>query len=331
MAESSQHPSARPAIATPPRTANSDGEPRRVGVEIEFSDLPLDSAAAIARDMFGGKVEKRGPFCLEVTGTPHGDFTVELDNQYAQSKNDPDSPKANWRDKLAKMVGRISESVAPSEITCPPVPYRDLGAIADLMDGLAGAGATGTDESVFYAFGLQLNPEVSALDIEVILPVMRAYVLLSDALRAEIEVDALRAVLPFANAFPLSYRRRIVNEHYAANMDKAIDDYLSENATRNRELDLLPLFAHIDEARVRAVIDDPLIKPRPTFHYRLPNAHMRRGGAHLIREWNRWVGVERLAADAEALCELGAAFLQETAIGIVPARWADRTKEWLAS
>jgi hypothetical protein len=33
----------------------------------------------------------------------------------------------------------------------------------------------------------------------------------------------------------------------------------------------LPLFAFLDEDRVRAKLDDPLIKSRPTYHYRLPN------------------------------------------------------------
>jgi hypothetical protein len=75
----------------------------------------------------------------------------------------------------------------------------------------------------------------------------------------------------------------------------------------------------------RVGIDDPRIKPRPTYHYRLPNARFDRGGAQLIREWNRWIAVERLAADNDALETLGRAFVEETIAGFDAADWAART------
>ena len=58
---------------------------------------------------------------------------------------------------------------------------------------------------------------------------------------------------------------------------------------------MLPLFAWIDEDRVRTTIDDPRIKPRPTFHYRLPNAQVSDSLWSLAEDWNRWVVVETLA------------------------------------
>ena len=330
MPEKSSDPAPCAVAATPPHQANAAGETRRVGIEIEFSDVPLDRAAEITADLFGGTVSREAPFHLSVSGTRFGDFEIELDSQYAQPGDDPAAPSAAMRDKLAELVGEVSKAVVPSEITCPPIAFDHIGEIAGLIDALAGAGASGTDASPLYAFGLQLNPEVSALDVAALLPVIRAYMLLSDALRAAIEVDALRALLPFANAFPLSYRQRVVNPDYKPDRDQLIDDYLAANATRNRELDLLPLFAHIDENRVGAVIDDPRIKPRPTYHYRLPNARFDCGGAQLIREWNRWIAVERLAADTDALETLGRAFVEETIAGFDAADWAARTANRLA-
>ena len=65
-----------------------------------------------------------------------------------------------------------------------------------------------------------------------------------------------------------------------------IDDYLVENASRNRALDMLPVFAYLDEARIRAAVSDGLIKARPTLHYRLPNCEIEQPGWDLHPAWN---------------------------------------------
>src|SRR3546814_9457337 len=44
-------------------------------------------------------------------------------------------------------------------------------------------------------------------------------------------------------------------------------------------------------------LTDELIKARPTFHYRLPNARLADPQWSIVREWNLWVRVERLAHD----------------------------------
>ena len=73
---------------------------------------------------------------------------------------------------------------------------------------------------------------------------------------------------------------------------------------------MLPLFAHLDEDRVRRQLDDPLIKSRPTYHYRLPDTNFNKSGWGAVEEWNRWVIVERLAANPERLARLAELFLQ---------------------
>ena len=87
-------------------------------------------------------------------------------------------------------------------------------------------------------------------------------------------------------------------------MAKLIDDYIAFNPTRNRDLDLLPLLAFIDEAEVRRQLPDEKINPRPTFHYRLPDMQLGDPDWGLASEWNRWVLVERLAEDGERLAAL---------------------------
>ena len=48
-------------------------------------------------------------------------------------------------------------------------------------------------------------------------------------------------------------------------------------------------------------VEDPRVKSRPTYHYRLPDADLSDPSWTAVTEWNRWVGVERLADDEAAL------------------------------
>jgi hypothetical protein len=59
------------------------------------------------------------------------------------------------------------------------------------------------------------------------------------------------------------------------------------------------------------VRDPHLVKPRPTFHYRLPDCRIDEPGWRPSVDWNRWVAVERLAEDPERLGELAADRLAE--------------------
>ncbi|MPT22106.1 MAG: hypothetical protein E2577_03295, partial [Starkeya sp.] len=45
------------------------------------------------------------------------------------------------------------------------------------------------------------------------------------------------------------------------------------------------------------------VKPRAVLHYRLPLAYVGRPGWSLAADWNRWVGVEALAANPGRLAE----------------------------
>ena len=78
--------------------------------------------------------------------------------------------------------------------------------------------------------------------------------------------------------------------------------FLAMTPTRNRPLDMLPLLAHIDETQVMAApVERHLIKPRPAFHYRLPNCLIDEADWSLAEAWNDWLAVERLASDPAEL------------------------------
>lgn len=109
-------------------------------------------------------------------------------------------------------------------------------------------------------------------------------------------------------------------------------DYLAHNPTRNRPLDMLPLLAHLDSRRVlHAAEDKHLVKARPAFHYRLPNCMIDEPAWTLAQEWNRWVAVERLAADPEKLASMSRDYLRLEGESFKPFidKWPDALARYL--
>ena len=320
--------------AEPPVTATAAGSPRRVGVEIEFAGLDVPAAANLVRDRFGGDISREDPHRLIVGETEFGDFVIELDAQAvhkdAQAKDGADKallPKeldAAAREALGKAVAGI----VPVEIVTPPMPWSDLGRLTELTDALRRAGAKGTDDNMLYAFGLHLNPELPATDAGTILRHLKAYVILADWLRERVAIDLTRRLMPHADPFPRDYVLLLLDPEYAPDLDRLIADYLDHNPTRNRELDMLPLFRHLDEAAVTARLKNDLIKARPTFHYRLPDCALGDADWSPVAEWNRWVRVEQLAADPDRLARLGAA-LRDNLRRPAAKRWLDELQGWL--
>ena len=86
-----------------------------------------------------------------------------------------------------------------------------------------------------------------------------------------------------------------------ASVNELMDAYLQYNPTRNRALDMTPLFRHLDEDFLTARLDDDRINARPTFHYRLPNSTPEIPGWYLSQSWRAWCVVEKLAEDPDRL------------------------------
>ena len=96
---------------------------------------------------------------------------------------------------------------------------------------------------------------------------------------------------------------------------------------------MLPLFAHLDEERVREVVDDPRINARPTLHYRLPNCEIDEPGWGIGTLWRDWLEVERLAADERRLQRLCRAYSQHLAqpVDRLLGDWTAELEPWLTS
>ncbi|QOR38143.1 amidoligase family protein [Billgrantia diversa] len=301
---------------SPPEHLNVQGRTRRVGVEIEFAGLPPQQTGELVRNLFGGKLKLVSPHRLRVEATRWGDFVIELDTQYAHPdarllqalpRHDTEwerqrhQMRLDFHNKTRELIGDVVTGLVPTEIVCPPVPWDELNELDALFAALHAHGAKGTDASLLYGFGLHLNPEVADLEPESILRHLRAFLLLAAWLRKEIDIDITREVLPHANPFPKHYALKVLDPNYAPDLNTLIADYINFNPTRNRELDLYPLFAYLCPDYPDELFRNNLIKPRPTFHYRLPNAQLSQRSWGAVVEWNRWVAVERLAADRKEL------------------------------
>ncbi len=320
----------------PPIIQNDEGKTRTVGFEIEFAaEDPLEVAEKI-KDIFGGSLQTINAHYYKILKSKLGDFSVQLDTQLVH----PGKPSEDQLDeselerflkyeaveKLCEVVGDISKSVVPYEVITDAISLDRLNELDALVDGLKELDVKGTDEAFVFAFGVHINPEVPSLKVESILNHLRAFLLLSDWLHESIDVDVARKISPYINSFPESYCLKIMNCAYQPDLNQFIEDYLSDNPTRNRELDLLPLFTFLDREKVEKELDDDLTSARPTFHYRLPDSRLNDPNWSLRKEWNLWVQVERLAHNTDLLQELSLKYIDHFD-QLLPGPWIEEIRD----
>lgn len=288
----------------PPRTETGTGQPRRLGVELEFAGVPLDRIVDLMQRHFGGTVKTVSPYELFLCDSSLGEFAVELDFAWLKRRgreralDDALDELGQFGESVLKLA---AEQVVPFEIVSPPIPMAELWRLGDLFPVLRMAGAQGTSVAPHFAFGLHLNPEMPDLEAATILAYLRAFVCLFDWLRERSKVNLSRRITPYIDPFEKPYVKLLLQQDYAPGQTQLIDDYLRHNPTRNRALDMLPLFAHLDEKRVRRAVTDKRIKARPTLHYRLPNCEIDDPNWSLVQPWRDWLQVEALAADPQRL------------------------------
>lgn len=304
--------------AAPPRAENGQGEVRKVGLELELAGVPVEKALDLIVACCGGEAAPESRARGAVHGTSFGSFKVEYDWRALHQRSylkplariglDQDSATAQFvEESVLQMAGEL----VPVELITPPIPWPRLHELDPLWDALRRAGAEDTYSSVFHAFGLHLNPETPDPEVSTVLSYLRAFLLLEDWIIDSAEVDIARRIAPFIRPFPEAYRRRVLAPSYAPSENQLVRDYVSDNPTRNRGLDLLPLFSALyDQAFLTEIEEAELVKPRPTFHYRLPNCELSTPGWSPRADWNRWVALERLAEDRALLAELSRAYLQ---------------------
>lgn len=322
-------------LPLPPHPYTVEGELRRVGVELEMQGLDLDALAAEVAAHVGGTAEPLSRYEQRITGDPAGEWLVELDFAYlkelGRQERGGEGVLAQIDEAAEDLLAAGSQALVPTEVVSPPLPVDRLDELERLIGRLRDAGARGTRDGLVFAFGVHLNPELPDTEAETVSRYLKAFLCLFDWLRMRARVDLLRRLTVYIDPFPTAYVRKVIDPAYWPDADTLIDDYLLDNPTRNRALDMLPLFAHMDESRVRRTVDDPRIKARPTLHYRLPNCEINEPGWGLKQTWCDWLQVEHLAWDSERLqgvCREYAAFLDRP-LSRLTEDWADQVVPWL--
>ncbi len=289
----------------PVQTLNEAGKRRRVGVEIELGGLGIDRTVEVVAAHSGGEAVRDTDYVARVRTAQLGELRVEVDFELLKRMGHERSEAGEAQPGVPEeLLAAIAKDLVPCEVVTPPIDFEALPALDALCAALRSAGATGTDEGWLNAFGVHFNPETPGLGADTVLAYMRAFALLHDWLNRELEVDLTRRLTPYIQPFPADYVKLVTASDYDPDLDRLIDDYLSHNPTRNRALDMLPLFSHLDRERVCSVVDDSRVNPRPTFHYRLPNSRLGDPEWSVTREWRHWLALEALADDQAALGEL---------------------------
>ena len=293
-----------PPFATLPQPRTSAGELRRVGVEIEFVGLDAAAAAAALVRAFGGRLDREDAHAYVAAGTLLGDLAVERDSRFLHPGRDQPLRMPRLPAWAAAWAGHALRAFIPCELVTTPLPFPRLPEVDRAVGALRLAGARGTGASAFASLGLHLNVEAVTTDGRGLAAMTKAFLLLEPFLRRSQEATLPRWRPRFPGRFPDRFREKVLDPAYWPDTDGFIEDYLADNPTRDRGLDLLPVLLWLDPRRVRARVPLEKIKPRPAFHYRLPFAHVGRESWSIAPDWNHWVEVERLAADAGRLDRL---------------------------
>lgn len=272
----------------------SDGGLRRVGFEIEFGGLTFDDCLAQLSRALGGSVDRASAIEAKIAHPEFGDFELELDWQFLKEQ----AREAYMQDDVMKIIGDIAGTVVPLEVVFPPIDANRLDITNDIVKVLHDAGASGTHSSPLYAFGVHINTELPDLEASTLTRYLKAYALLQQWLIRAHSVDSSRRISPYVDPYKRRYLNLVI-DYDSPDVSQILGDYLEHNATRNRALDMLPIFSMIDADRVQRAVQDSRVNARPAFHYRMPNCDIGNPDWSLITEWNRWCVVEQLAASDE--------------------------------
>ncbi len=324
---------------SPPSTLNPQGEERKVGYEFEFTGISMEIASEIVQDLYGGKIHQESTYIYSVKNTLFGTFKLELDAQLLRDKKYEEifeklgikiSTYKN-RESLEDSLKELASSVVPFEIITPPIHLSRMNRLNELVHELREHKAKGTGSSFIYAFGLHLNPEVSDSSVGSILNHLRAYVLLDPWIRKDSKINISRQITPYINEYEEDYIMHILDPEYNPNLKQLIKDYFKFKNSRNRPLDMLPLFMYLNEQLTTSLLSDTITSSRPTYHYRLPNCSLEDENWSLAQEWNRWVLVETLASDEKSLNQYSRAYLKmkrETLIRF-DSKWIKLMDRWV--
>ncbi len=327
----------------PPVWEDAQGQPRKAGFEFELGNLAVEEIAEGLQRYFGGTLEKRSPFEILLKDTRLGRVKILRDTQLLTSLQYREwletigvdfSPGAEG-ELLEREVDKLSRWLVPCEIVTDPLQFEQFPLLDELVRLLETHEAQGTQKALHYAFGLHINPAAPNLDSATLLAYLQAFVLVVEWIIQDAQTDLTRRFLTnYIDPFPQVYVRKILQAEYQPDVDTLVGDYLEYNATRNRPLDMLPIFCLLLPEKVSATInrnEQGLVKGRPAFHYRLPDCRVGKHNWRIADEWNRWYIVEVLAHHQALRQELLTLWVKEQkTLSLLPhVHWAQQVDKFI--
>lgn len=326
----------------PPVLHNEEGKIRTVGFELEYSNVGVEESTQVIQELYGGTVQKENRFKQKVVGTSLGDFTVEFDLTLLTEKRykklfetfniqieDINVGEGTLEEGIEETLESVVGKIFPYEIACPPVPFTQLDQLEKLREALYQHHAEGTESFPTNAFGTHINVEAPNMQVETLLNYLKAFLLLYPWLLQKGETDLARKISPFIDPYPAAYLQLILAPAYHPDLEKFITDYHTYNPDRNRPLDMYPMLASLKNDMLLQYTGLGKVKPRNTFHYRLPNSSISQPDWTLAQEWNNWIVIEELANKKEKLSQLSAEYLalkEDTFIGF-GSKWIKRLEQ----
>lgn len=327
----------------PPQLRDQSGAMRRVGFEFEVGNLGVQKMAEALAQRLGGHLISLSSFQALIEDSELGKLKIERDTRLLTSLAyrdwlsslgvdfSPGSEGERWE----RNVDSLSRQLIPCEIITEPLPMTELASLHRLLTIIEDMEGQGTQHSIYYAFGLHMNPSIPSAESRSLLAYLQSFLLLSDWIIEDAGTDfSRRFFTKYIDPFPKPYAELVLQPDYHPDLARLMGDYLAFNPTRNRGLDMLPIFHYLDSERVLASVresEKSLIKPRPAFHYRLPDCRVGEPGWNLEDEWNRWQLVEVLAADQAKRFDLLLAWQREQSRFRISHRgaWVERVRAFV--
>lgn len=128
---------------------NNDGQPRRVGFEIEFIDCSLDDSVILIQNLFGGQIRQDNDHIVHVNETIFGQFTVERDLNLlkelsSKSIQNQESNRIDLEGLANKVLTKSLKQIVPIEIVTPPLLFNQISAVDQVIEELRKTSASDT-------------------------------------------------------------------------------------------------------------------------------------------------------------------------------------------
>ncbi|MFC3616022.1 amidoligase family protein [Lutimaribacter marinistellae] len=272
--------------------SSSDARKRKIGLELEFTGLSESDAAQVFASATAGRAER----------TEERSWTCETDD-FGTCRFFLDTAFDNEISEIGGMAERLMRQVIPVELTTEPFDPTNLPRFDQAIAELRHAGATGSRHGLLLGFGLHLNVDAASEDAEYLSRILTSYALLEAWFRQAAPIDISRRVLPFVTPCPDHFVDTMAMLDIAS-MDDLISIYLNHVPSRNFGLDLLPILAGHEPHRIEDAVHGEKVKPRPAFHFRLPDCRIDEPDWSVMEAYDQWSMVEAVAADASLLGQL---------------------------